>query len=266
MSKVAIIQLPTLSMSEARIDYYIKAVKDSGASLVLLGEYVLNSFFTDLVKMPKAMINEQILHKKSLFKQLARRYDIDIIAPFIVQKNSGYVKGVMKFSPKSSRFVEQNFLINYNHWDEKSFFKNNSDKLKFLTFNYERFKVGVMCGLETHFDLSWDYMIRSKVDVVLVPTSSAFESSKRWENLLSMRAFTNLCYVLRANRIGKTKISNDEVWDFYGDSFAISPNGEISSRLDRDEGVLLFELSKKELKDERKLWKFREILKDKDLI
>lgn len=264
MSKVAIIQLPTLSMSEARIDYYMRALKDSGASLAIVGEYVLNSFFTELTKMPKAMINEQISHKLTLFKDLAKKYDIDIIAPFVTQKYGGYTKVMAKFGPKSTRFVEQNLLMSYSHWNEKAFFKNRQKELKFLTFNHKSFKIGVMAGFETHFDISWKYMRDAKVDAVLVPTASTFESNLRWEKLLSMRAFTNLCYVLRANRIGKTKISNSEIWDFYGDSFAISPSGEISSRLESDEGIIIFELSKKELKDERKLWKFSEILKEFD--
>ena len=44
MSKIAALQLSTLPLSDARLDYYLKACKDSGANLVVLGEYVLNSF------------------------------------------------------------------------------------------------------------------------------------------------------------------------------------------------------------------------------
>lgn len=264
MSKVAILQLPTLSMSESRIDYYIRAVVDSGANLVLIGEYVLNSFFSELIKMPKAMINEQISHKLELFKDMSKRYETHIVAPFVIEKVGRYYKVIAKFSPRSIRFVPQNFLMNYDHWDERGFFSNAYNKLKFLCFNHDGFKIGVMAGFETHFDISWKYMRDAKVDAVLIPTASTFNSNSRWEKLLSMRAFTNLCYVLRANRVGKAKISNTQSWEFYGDSFAISPNGEISSRLGFEEGVLLFELSKKEIKDERKLWKFGEILKGFD--
>ena len=53
MSKIAALQLPTLALSESRLDYYIKASKDNGADLVILGEYVINSFFTELISMPK---------------------------------------------------------------------------------------------------------------------------------------------------------------------------------------------------------------------
>lgn len=265
MSKICIIQLPTLSMSEARIDYYMRIVKENDASIVLLGEYVLNSFFNELLKMPKNLIKEQILHKKNLMRELAKKYDLTIISPFIVQKKGGFVKVMAKFTPKSTKYWEQNFLINYPHWDEESFFLNETKELKLPIFTHDRFKYGVMFGFEAHFDMCWEYMIQKKVDVVLVPTASTFESNLRWQELLKMRAFTNLVYVLRANRIGKTKFEG-ETHEFYGDSFAISPNGIISSRLNGEEGILLFELSKKELKHERKTWKFREILEQKGMI
>lgn len=45
MSKIAALQFPTLALSESRLDYYLKASKDNGVNLVVLGEYVINSFF-----------------------------------------------------------------------------------------------------------------------------------------------------------------------------------------------------------------------------
>ena len=96
-----------------------------------------------------------------------------------------------------------------------------------------------------------------------MPTAGTFDSNQRWEEILKAKAFTNLVYVLRANRIGKAKFDK-KVCEFYGKSFAITPNGIISSKLNEEEGILLFELSKNELKTQRKFWKFREILAKKD--
>ncbi|MSN96521.1 carbon-nitrogen hydrolase family protein [Campylobacter sp. FMV-PI01] len=265
MSRVCIIQFPTLSMSPSRIDYYLKIVKDNGASLALLGEYVLNSFFTELIKMPQTLIDEQILDKKNLMSELAIKYNLDIIAPFVMKKNDFYIKGVAKFSPNSFDFWEQNFLINYKHWDERSFFKNNKEKLDLGIFENSGFKFGVMNGFDTHFDICWQYFLKNKVEVVLVPSACVFNSNLRWEELLKVRAFTNLCYVLRANRIGKAKFM-DNFDNFYGDSFAVSPNGVVSSRLKDEEGILLFELSKDELKVENERWKFRDILDNKGFL
>lgn len=38
MSKIAALQFPTLALSESRLDYYLKASKDNGVNLVVLGD------------------------------------------------------------------------------------------------------------------------------------------------------------------------------------------------------------------------------------
>lgn len=264
MTKIAALQLPTLSMSGARIDYYLKAIKDSGAGLVLMGEYELNSFFTELVSMPKSMINEQISHKKELMSELAKKYDLHIIAPLIVPKNGGYAKVCAKFSPKSTKFYEQNILINYEHWNEEKFFLNSSSNNEIPIFTHDRLKFAVLFGFETHFDMFWQELMQKRVDVVLVPTASTFESEKRWEKLLEIRAFLNHCYILRANRIGKAKFSTPS--EFYGDSFVVSPFGEITNRLKNEEGILLAEIDKKDITQASKMLKFREIIEEKNTL
>ena len=193
-SKVAILQLPTLSMSGARIDYYLKIAKQSGATLVLLGEYVLNSFFVELAKMPNSMINEQISHKFELMKELSKKYDMVIVSPFINQNEDGYIKGIAKFEHGEFEFWEQNFLMSYEHWNEKEFFKNSKKELEIATFEHNGFKFGAMNGFDMHFDKCWVKMFESGVDAVLVPTASTFESKFRWEVMLKTRAFTNLVY------------------------------------------------------------------------
>lgn len=268
MSKICALQLPTLSMSESRISYYLKAAKDSGVSLVLLGEYVLNNFFTELKKMPKSMIKEQIEHKKELMQELAKRFDLSIVAPIVILKGDKFLKVCAKFSPSCVKYFEQRILMNYAHWNEEAFFDNkfeSSDEFSLPVFTHEKIKFGIMFGFESYFDISWQYMMKKKVDCVLLPTASTFNSMKRWEEILKTRAFLNSMFVLRANRVGKTKF-DDENAEFYGDSFIASIDGQILNRLNNEEGILLFEINKKEISEARSIWKFRDILAKKELI
>lgn len=258
MSRIAALQLPTLSMSEARIDYYLRVLKDKNASLALLGEYVLNSFFTELKEMPRAMINEQISHKKALMSELARKYEITIIAPIILPKKDGFIKTCTIFDPIQTKFYEQNLLINYDHWDERGFFANSCASVKIPIFTHKKLKFGVIFGFEAHFDLFWEQILREKVDVVLVPSASTFSSNGRWEKLLEIRAFLNHCYILRANRVGRAKFSISS--EFYGDSFIVGPSGEIDDRLRNEEGILLCDIDKERILNARKTWKFGENL------
>lgn len=273
MSKICVLQLPTLSMNESRIDYYMKIAKDNDAKIVLLGEYVLNSFFTELKKMPKPMIKEQIDHKKALFANLAKKYSLTIVAPIVLIKNGVYTKSVAKFSPSSTKYFDQNILINYAHWDEESFFSNSKmaikngkkDEISFPIFVEDGIRYGILFGFEAHFDAAWVYFMKKKVDCVLLPCASTFDSNERWEELLKIRSWLNSVFIIRANRIGKAKFGKENC-DFYGRSAVFSPLGEIVNSLKDEEGVLLNEISKKELSFAKNLWKFRDISAKKGLI
>lgn len=262
MSKIAILQLPTLPLSEARLDYYLKICKDRGAHLVMLGEYVLNSFFKELENMPKNIIKQQSDEKKKSLTELSKKYNLAIVAPLVTYSAKGVLKGIAKFSNGVYKFNEQQILMPYAHWNEAKFFANKNDEIKPFVFKHEELKIGVMFGFETYFDASFAALVKKKIDVLLVPTASTFESNARWEELLRLRALTNNIYILRANRIGAHKpkgAKEADVWKFYGDSFVASPFGEIVDRLGADEEILLANIDKKELASARSTWKFNEI-------
>ncbi|WP_103616450.1 carbon-nitrogen hydrolase family protein [Campylobacter concisus] len=258
MSKICALQLPTQPLSEARLDYYLKICADENARLVVLGEYVLNSFFKELASMPKSLIKEQSERKKEALFAMAKKYDLNIIAPIINLKGKEIFKSLAKFSPTQVKLYDQQILMPYAHWNEAKFFSNTSEELNLPIFTYDKFKVGVMFGFEAHFDVCWAYMSAKKVDIVLVPTACTFFSQARWEELLKVRAFTNNLYVLRVNRVGSHK-SEDEQWSFYGDSMLISPFGEVKNRLGKNEEMMIDELSKKELSEARSTWGFMQI-------
>lgn len=268
--KICVLQLPTLSMSENRIDYYIKIAKDNKSEIVLIGEYVLNSFFNELKKMPNSIIKEQTVHKKELFLKLSKKYNIVIIAPLIIVKNNEIYKVCAKFSPNKIKIFNQQFLINYSHWNEENFYSNSKNfnidtDFNMPIFSLNNFKFGIAFGFEAHFDIVWKYFMQKNVDCILMPTASTFDSNERWEMLLKMRAWLNSVFIIRANRIGKTQFLDKEC-DFYGNSFAIDPNGELVNALKNEEGVMLCNIEKNEINEARKLWKFKKILDKKCLI
>ena len=76
MSKVVALQLHTLAMSDSRIDHYLNLAAKGGASVVVLGEYVINSFFNDIIKMPKSMIKQQSEQKRVSLSMMASKYNL----------------------------------------------------------------------------------------------------------------------------------------------------------------------------------------------
>ncbi len=258
--RAAILQIPSVGLSTAKFDYYLRIAKSKECKVVVLGEYLLNRFFKELENTPIDMIKQQSDHHIKTLKELAKEYNLTIIAPLIIVKKKQAYKTIIKFSPTSVTYYYQQILINYKHWNEEKFFANDIKALQSpMIFTIEGFKFAVMAGFELHFDAFWQDVLAKNVDAVLLPTVSTFESHERWRELIKMRAFVNSCYIIRANRIGEYtegKLS----WNFYGDSLVVNPEGEIENALGNQEELLMIDLDKKAVKDARKSWGFKEAL------
>ena len=255
-TKIAAIQLPTLPMSEAKLDYYTNVCKKNGVSLITLGEYVLNSFFKELEKMPPSLIKEQSDNKLNILKALSKKYEIVFVAPIIISKKDGFLKVIAKVTPNSTHFYEQNFLISYKHWNEEKFFLNHFEKVNIPIFMHEDIRFTVICGFDIHFDAIWQEVQRKKIDVVLLPCANTFDSKQRWQEIIKTRAFLNNVYILRTNRIGSYKDKLNS-WYFYGHSMLCSPNGSIEESLGDKEEMLICDIDLDEVNNARKMWGFR---------
>ena len=258
--KVAVIQLGALGISTDKLSAYLRACTKEQVSLVLLGEYVLNRFFKELIHMPKSMIQEQSKKHILDLKLMAKTYDVTIVAPLVVVKGHKVFKTIMRFTPTRSYTYIQQLLINYKHWNEEAYFDNPIEPLQApMTFKHGKFKLAVMGGYELHFDSMFQELDSLGVECLLLPTMSTFSSHERWKNLITMRAFTHQMYIIRANRIGEYQ-DEDIAWEFYGDSIAVSPEGEVLEHLGNTEEILIIDLEKQALK-EAKSWGFKEAIK-----
>ena len=256
MSRVAALQLHTLAMSDSRIDHYLNLAAKDGASVVVLGEYVINSFFNEIIKMPKSMIKEQSEHKKTSLSAMANRYNLTIIAPLLQIKGKECKKVIAKFSPQSTKYEEQNILIDYPHWNEAKFY-SKKESFGIMSFSVDRIKFGVIFGFEAHFDRIWAEIVAKKIDCVLLPSACTLNSSNRWNELLKMRALTNNLSIVRVNGLGKAKF-DDIGSEFFGQTMLINPHGEIENSLDSNEGMLMCDIDKKLILQARSIWKFRQ--------
>jgi predicted amidohydrolase len=260
--RAAILQLSAQGMSSTKLYNYIRHASREDVKLLLLGEYTLNPFFKELKEMSLSMIAEQAEHQIKLLKELSKSYNMTIVAPLVIVKRKKLYKTVAKFAPTSAAYYQQQILINYDHWDEESFFANEITTLQEpLMFKIDGFKFAIIPGFEVHFDHFWQNIHAKSVDCVLVPSVATFGSYERWKSLLLSRAFTHNTYVLRANRIGEY-----QDWKFYGDSFLASPNGELLEHLGNKEELMLVDMSHTEVLHAKKLWGFKEQLKKRDAL
>ena len=201
--KVAVIQIPSLPIEKAKLDYYLMNARAKKVDIAILPEYTTNMFFKEFEHMHMGLIEEQSnIHLENL-KKLSTVYGITIVAPMVVFKKKEPYKSISIFSAGSVKHYYQTVLMPYKHWNERAFFHNNNHEFTPFIFTKNGLKVAVIGGFEVHFDGIWQKLISKRVDVVLVPTASTFESASRWREIFRARAFTNSMYVVRANRIGE---------------------------------------------------------------
>ncbi|MDQ7085541.1 MAG: carbon-nitrogen hydrolase family protein [Sulfurovum sp.] len=261
---VGALQLPTLGMNATRLEFYLKKADERHVDVMLLGEYVLNHFFKELMTMAPNMVKAQSKKHIELLKNLSMKYDILFIAPIIIIKQNKYYKTIAKVSPKSIRYYEQQILLPYPHWNEKKFFSNKVAPLKdAMTFTVKGFKIMAMSGFELHFEPLWKQVRQKKVDLVLLPTASTFASHERWREIMKSKAFLYGCYILRANRLGEYVDANVS-WKFYGDTMLVAPSGEVEMMLEDKESMLIETIYKDEVLTHRKAWGFEKELRERE--
>lgn len=260
------LQLSAQGMSSTKLYNYIRVASKQGVKVLLLGEYILNPFFKELQTLSLSMIKEQADHQSKVLKELASTYNMTIIAPLVVVKKQKIYKTIAKFAPNSNSYYQQQLLINYSHWNEEKFFDNEIKAIIApLIFKVDGFKFAVMSGFELHFDNIWAELSSKNIDCVLLPSISTFDSYERWKALILSRAFTHNCYILRANRIGECTGKNYS-WQFYGDSFLASPNGELLEHLGNKEELLVVDMNHADVIQSRKSWGFKETINKRSML
>lgn len=262
--KAAVLQLNAQGLSSTKLYNYIRVAHTKGIKVLLLGEYVLNPFFKELQNMSISMIEEQANQQIKILKELSTTYRMTIVVPLVLVKKKEVYKTIAKFSPSSTAYYYQQLLINYTHWNEEKFFANEIAPLQTpLIFKIDNFKFAVMSGFELHFDELFASLSSKNIDCILVPSVSTFESYERWKALILSRAFTQNCYILRANRIGEYQ-DKTLSWQFYGDSVLASPNGELLQHLGNSEELMIVDMSHSEVVHARRTWGFKEALNKRD--
>jgi predicted amidohydrolase len=259
--KAAVLQLSSQGMSSTKLYNYIRIAHKKGVKVLLLGEYILNPFFNELKELSISMIKEQASHQIKVLKELSTTYAMTIVAPLAVVKKNQVYKTVVKFAPSSTSYYYQQVLINYPHWNEEKYFANEIKEFNSpFVFKVDGFKFAVMNGFELHFDEMFKEFKDKNIDCLLVPSVSTFESYDRWKSLITTRAFTHNCFILRANRIGEYYEKDDDfTWQFYGDSLLASPDGELLEHLGNKEELMVVDMTHTEVLESRKMWGFKDM-------
>ncbi len=257
--RITIFQQTTFEPDDSRFVLFCHKLQEG--TLVLLPEYVLTPFFTQLCDLSMQTLAKNCNAQLTFLKTLAKKYGLYFVAPLVMISDNKPYKQIIYINPESKtpRYYTQQRLIAYEHWNEASFFANpRCQRFKDpLIINLNNLKIAMLFGFEIHFDEIWYRLKKRGVDVVLLPSANTFDSCVRWRELCKMRAFLNGCALVRANRVGQCDVGGQN-WEFYGDSLIAMPNGEILDHLGQSAESLSIKLTYTQIEQMAKEWGFRE--------
>ncbi len=254
--KILISQFANIKPNSKTFNKYLtNACKKKDIDMIVIGEYVLNSFFKEL-NSDYTKLQKEFLAIESYLQSIAVKYKTTIIAPIIECKDNKIFKSIMAINDKTKNTYQAQKLMQMNHWNECSFFDNDLKQKDPLVLKINGFNVSVLFGFETHFDELWIKLKKKNIDIVIVPTASTFNSNARWSRLLQTRSFLNNCFVVRVNRVGRY-MEDNIIWEFYGESFISLPDGNLGDTLGNKEGIMISEIKKAILDEAKENWGFR---------
>jgi N-carbamoylputrescine amidase len=139
-------------------------------------------------------------------------------------------------------------------WEEKYYFSPGN--LGFPVFKTKFAIIGVQICWDNFFPEGSRILSLKGAQIIFSPTAAAFASQKRWKTVITSNAISNGVFLFRVNRVG-----SEEKQDFYGNSFCISPDGELLDEpTGMKEGIALIDIDLRTIHQVRKEWPF---LKDR---
>ncbi len=257
MVKVAAIQLapsPDVERNLARAGQYLEAAAQRGARIACFPELCCTPWFLWEGGAPVASVAQPADGPQAQeMAALARRVGVAVIFPFCEAAGAGvYHNSALVVDAKGRRVgvYRKVHVPLIPRWEERRCLAPGD--LGFPVFELEGLRIGLQLGWDNFFPEGFRCLALGGAQVVFVPSAAAFASQERWLAMAVSHAVANGMYVVRVNRVG-----SEGGLDFYGDSFGVRPDGEVTaSPIGRGEGILLLDCDPGEVAGARMTWPF----------
>ena len=215
-----------------------KTVKTTDADLFIFPELFLIGYdIVDNHRRQASSVDENILEE---LRKISIQNECDIIvgAPFL--DNSTLYNSLLFFT-KGGRIerYDKIHLADFGPFTEKKEFTPGNNPLMIESGD---FKLGVSICYDIFFPEMFKYYALNGADGLICISASPRGSKLPFQAVLPARAVENTCYVLYVNNTGEQGSTS-----FFGGSRVISPIGRTIEEIGEGEGILLFDMDRKEL-------------------
>lgn len=185
---------------------------------------------------------EAVLQKLA---QYARELNSYIIGSHLSRAPKGFYNTATIMDPRGKILASYHKVHLFALGGESKKFKAGNKSVVAST------KIGKI-GLAICYDIRFPEFIRKEVlkgaELICVPSAWPLARIEHYRLLLRARAIENQCFVLSANKVGKSA----EGIEYGGHSVAIDPWGEVLGELKTKEGILELEINLQKVKETRK--------------
>jgi len=192
-----------------------------------------------------------------LMQDYARRYNMVIIAPIYEQHMTGVYYNTAIIINADGNYLgkyRKNHIPQVNGFWEKYFFKPGN--LGYPIFKTAYAPIGVYICYDRHFPDGARCLGLNGAEIVFNPCATvAGLSEYLWHIEQPAHAVANGYFVAAINRVGLEAPWN--IGEFYGNSYVVSPRGQIIAQASRNrDELLMVDINLEEVKEVRDLWQF----------
>lgn len=261
MIKLAAIQVaasPDFDRNLKKAAQYLEAAAQRGARVACFPELFAHPWFLGARDDGAFSLAEPA--DGLLFRHIAeqaRTFGIAVVCPFFERSPDGRFFNSAVLVADDGRRVglyRKVHVPDIPRWLERAYFAPGD--LGFPVFEVGGLRVGIQLGWDNFFPEGFRCLALAGAQLVVVPTAAAYASQERWLALAVSHAVANGVYVLRVNRVGRES-AGEENLDFYGHSFCVRPDGELSAEpIGNGEGILMVDCEPSEVELAKRTWPF----------
>ena len=259
MDRIAAVQVSAsgdVERNRKKAVRYLEAAAERGAELVCFPELFSTPWFlAEAASDPRGLAEGTDGPLLALLAEHCGRLGVAVVCPFAERLADGAVANSAAVIDRTGALqgvYRKVHLPELDGWREKTAFHPGDGG--FPVFELGGLRVGVQLGWDLFFPEGFRALAVAGAQVVLVPSAAAYASQERWLAMAVSHAVANGMYVVRVNRVG-----SEAGLDFYGHTFAVRPDGELSSPpIELGEGLLLADCDPAEVAAARRTWPFLE--------
>lgn len=268
---VGLVQMPMSTHPEQNFEQAISLVRQAakdGAKIICLPELFRTQYFCQTEDHNHFQWAEPIPGPSTeRLAKLAAELEIVLIASLFEKRAEGLYHNTAAVLDADGRYLGKYRKMHIP--DDPLFYEKfyfTPGDLGFKVFNTRYARVGVLICWDQWFPEAARLTAMRGADILFYPTAIGWHPSEKaefgeaqhnsWELIQRSHAVANGCYVCAANRTGHEGDSEGGI-EFWGQSFHVSPTGEILARASVEhEGVLIQDLDLGQLDISRTHWPF----------